>query len=516
MKKKTLTVLALMLNLSVFAQDIASIAVPDVNLFLNKTVAVFTDGKQFDYDEDKRVLSLSGNQAAMIAESNKELLTTMVSWYGAEVLSENDPSYFELQQVINAMSSDADFSIVQKKASSLKVDYILFANLDWLMYLDQLYVHEYQMKSLDVANGIVDRWSDSFYINAMQDYDVDAASARVSNSTIDAFKEMCSRITPRLYGITNVGKNGRQIDMLSITFSGYYQNDVINVYELEAISQSLDGADKTFIIANPIAQSTSIENDGPEYHVTLNNSVEFSPSLIAIAAPYANSDIIGAQYSYVPIFVEPLEEANDFSYSNKVKDRVNYALYTVIHQNRMLKVVADSDNGVVRPKYTVRLSEYSENKNITKFRLSILDYESGDVLGEHYIESHISNVEVAIASCFNKAFGATVALGSIKKNEVAIYTDKPIAYTEGDLFVLSVENENKDVAIYELVTWKGQEYVLKAVDILDKKLNDKLGQAISCDYVLSRYVEPLRNYKKDNSEFSKVAAANKLMNLISR
>lgn len=510
MRKIILSVIAIALCSFALAQS----EVPDGNYFLKKKVVVISEGGQYDYDEGKRILKPSGNQGEMIAQAQKTLLSNMVSWYGANVIPEMSSEYSDIKMALSNMSSDADFSNVQKVASSAGIDYVVMSDLTWMMFRDQLFIYEFHIKTLDVANGVIDRWSKNFYINALKDGNGEDATHRMTNGSCDAYKEACTRITPRLYGITNLKKGGKQAEMLSITFAGYYLNDVMYTYKLNGVLKNLDGTDKVFIVADPIAKSTKIKVEDPTYIVDFDGKIELDPTIIASAGSLITSNIPNAEYSFVPIAVEALDNANAKSYENHNRDMANYALFSAIHENRMLKVIANPSQSSTTIKYTCKLSDCTEAKNIAKFKLSIIDNESGSTIKESDIESHTSNFKTAIAACINDVFCATVALNEIGKKDISFVTDKPIAYTEGEKFILSVNNgEKKDIAIYELTSWNGQKYVFSLVKAIDKKLEGKIGKDAFAKYAISKYVELPKDLKKDNSEFKKVAVANKLMDL---
>ena len=83
-------------------------------------------------------------------------------------------------------------------------------------------------------------------------------------------------------------------------------------------------------------------------------------------------------------------------------------------------------------------------------------------------------------------------------------------YEEGEKFLLLLNDESHTpVVVYTLVTWKGQEYVFEESKVLDKKAAGRIGKDPNAQYILSGYVDPFRDPKKDNSEFKKVAGANK-------
>lgn len=486
----------------------------DFNYFLKKNVVIISEGGQYDYNEWERVLNpMGGYEASGIAESQKKILSDMLSWYGANVIPETSNEYSNIKMALTNMSSDADFSIVQKIAASAGIDYVFMSNLSWLMFRDQLFIFEYHIKSLDVANGIIDRWSKNFYMNALKDGDGTAATNRMTDGILDEYKEACTRFVPRLYGITNLKRGGKNAGMESITFRGYYKNDIMYAYKLNSVLKNLDGTDKVFIVADQIAKSTKIKIGDPTLIVDFDGKVGLDPTIIVSAGSLISANIPNAKYSYVPIVVEALDDANVKSYENHNKDLVNYSLFTAIHENRMLKVIATPQQ--VATKFTCKLSDYSESKNIVKFKITILDNESGSIVKESDIESHTSNLKTAVASSINSAFSATAALNEIGKKDISFVTDKPIAHSEGEKFVLSLNNEDKkDIAIYELISWNGQNYVFSQVKALDKKLAGKIGKNAYAKYSIYKYVDLPKDLKKDNSEFKKVASANKLMDLV--
>ena len=79
MKKLLLTINASAIGLMAFAQMSEG--------FAGKTIAVFTIGNQYDYDANKRTLNPSGGEGTLIAKSNCELITNMISWYGGNVIN---------------------------------------------------------------------------------------------------------------------------------------------------------------------------------------------------------------------------------------------------------------------------------------------------------------------------------------------------------------------------------------------------------------------------------------------
>ncbi len=516
MKRLFLSIVTLLLGIALFAQDNASVKREDGNEFVGKKIAVFAAGHQYEYDANKRVMRPSGGQGEAIAQSNAQLMANMMSWYGGKVLNPYDQEYRALQSVINSMNGDTDFSALQTKAKDLGVDYVFFEDMEWMMYLDQLFIYEYQIKMLDVAENVIDRKSAYFYINALKDAsNMDGATTRIANGHTDALKEMVTRITPRLWGIVGLSKNGKKADMYSITFAGYYLNDVFHIYKSGAEQKNLNGENAVFVTLTPLAKSTNIEIEDPKYIVSLDNKIELVPELIASAGSLITANISGVDYKYLPISVVALDGANASSYDNHNKEITNYALFNAIHQNKMLKVIADPSTAVVGPKFECKLSNYSESKNIVKVNLTITDLASGSVVKDVAIECHASNLDNVIASHVNSIFGTPVALGNVEKKTISFFVDYPIAFEEGELFLLSQNDDNRTpVVVYKLVSWKGQEYVFEVYKVLDKKTAGKIGKDPDAQYILTRYVEPLKDPMRDNSEFRKVASANKMFDLL--
>ena len=501
-----------------FAQGDASEKRTDGNEFVGKKIAVFAVGNQYDYDANKRVLRASGGQGAAVGQSNAQLMTNMMSWYGGKVLGPYDQEYRALQSVLNSMNGDGDVSTLQAKAKSLGVDYVFFEDMEWMMFLDQLFIYEYQIKLLDVAANTIDRKSVYFYINALKDAsNMDGATSRMTNGHLDALKETVTRISPRLWAIAGLAKNGKKADMYSVTFAGYYQNDIFEIYKVGAEQKNLNGESMVFVSLAPLAKSTKIEIEDPKYVISLDNKIELDPALIASAGSLITSNIPGLDYEYLPITVVSLEGANANSYDNYNKEVTNYALYNAIHKNKMLSVVANPSDAVVAPKYECKLSDYSEAKNVVKVKLTITDLATGSVVKDVAIESHTSNLDAVIASNINDVFGTPVALGNVEKKTISYFVKSPIAFEEGEKLLLSLNDENHTpVVVYNLVSWKGQEYVLEEAKVLDKKAAGKIGKDPDAQYILTRYVEPMKDPKKDNSEFKKVSGANKLLDLMGK
>lgn len=518
MKKFILAVASLTICTATFGQENGSEKRTDGNEFAGKKVAIFATGNQYDYDANKRVLRPSGSQGAAVAQSNAQLMTSMLSCYGGKVLKPSDQEYTALQAEISSMDGDGDVSSLQAKAKTLGVDYVVFEDLEWMMFLDQLFIYEYQIKLLDVAQNAIDRKSTYFYINALKDAsNMDGATSRMTNGHADALKEMVTRITPRLWGIVGLSKNGKIADMYSSTYSGYFKNDIFHIYKAGGEQRNLYGEATPFFTLTPLAESTNIEIEDPKYIISLDNKIELEPTLIASAGSLITSNIPGLDYPSLPITVVSLEGANANSYANHNKEVTNYALYNAIHKNKMLKVLADPSNADNAPKYECRLSNYSEAKNVVNVKLTITDLTTGSVVKDAAIESHTSNIDDVVASCVNEVFGTPVALGNVEKKTISYFVPCPIAYEEGDMFLLSFNDENHTpIVVYELVSWKGQEYVFKEQKVLDKKNASLIGKDPEAQYILSRYVDPIKDPKKDNSEFKKVASANKMLNLMGK
>lgn len=518
MKTTFLSIVMLSLGIVMFAQNSASEKREDGNEFVGKKIAVFAVGHLYDYDANKRVLQLSGDQGEAIAQSNAQLMTNMMSWYGGKVLNPYDQEYRALQSVISTMDGDSDFSTLQAKANELGVDYVFFEDMEWMMYLDQLFIYEYQIKMLDVAENVIDRKSAYFYINALKDAsNMDGATTRMTNGHLEALKETVTRITPRLWGVAGLSKNGKKADMYSATFAGYYLNDVFNIYKAGAEQKNLNGENEVFVTLTPLAKSTNIETEDTKYIISLDNKIESDPTLIASAGSLITANIPGVEYKHVPISVVALDGASASSYDKHNKEVTNYALFNAIHQNKMLKVIANPANAATAPKYECKLSNYSESKNVVKVKLTITDLSSGVVVKEASIESHTSNLDNVIASSVNELFGTPVALGNVEKKTISYFARNPIAFEEGEKLLLTLNDENHTpIVVYNLVTWKGQEYVLEEAKVLDKKAAGKIGKDPDAQYFLTRYAEPLKDPKKDNSEFKKAAGANKMFDMLGK
>lgn len=557
MKRLFLTMLALSIGVAMFAQGNSSEKNPDGNEFVGKKIAVFANCYQCDYDANKRTMSKMGAEAEAMAQSNAQMITNMMSWYGGKVLSSYDSNYAglqmfiqsigedksleniqakanefgidysllkdyvgysELQSLIQTMNGESDFSCLQAKAKEFEIDYVLLEDLVWMMYKDQLFIYEYQSTVLEVENNIVDRKSSYSYINALKDAaNMNAAADRITVEHAELLKEMATRITPRLWGIVGLSKNGKKADMYSVTFAGYYPNDVFQVYNVSGDMRNLDGKPTAFVKLTPVAKSTKFEIEDPKYIVNLDAKIQLDPANIVSAGSLITSNIPGVDYPSVPISIVALGNANADSYDAHNREVTNYALYNAVHKNKMLQVVANVENSEVTPQYECKLSDYSENKNIVQVKLTITDLSKNIVVKETAIESHTSNLDVMIAYHMNDVFGSATALGNVDKKTISYYVQSPIAYKEGEKFMLSLNDGNHTpVAIYTLLTWKGQEYVFEEVKVLNKKAANKIGKDAAAQYVLTRYVDPLKDPKKDNSEFKKVAAANKMMDLIAK
>lgn len=512
MKKLLLTIIASAIGLMAFAQMSEG--------FAGKTIAVFTIGNQYDYDANKRTLNPSGGEGTLIAKSNCELITNMISWYGGKVINPQSRESVILRQEMNKMNGDADFSVLRTRAKELSIDYVLWEDLEWMMYRDQLFIYEYQIKLLDVAKNVIDRKSSCFYMNAQKDaHDMEGATARLNNSHVDMLKEITSRVTPRLWAITGASKNGKRVDMLPATFAGYYTNDIFHVYKIGGEQRNLNGLTSSFLTLTPLAKSTKIETkDDNKYIVNLDSKIKLDPSYLISAGNLITSYLPGVNLPFIPIAVESIKGANASSYDNHNKEVTNYALYNAIHKNKMLKVIADSSDAILAPKYTCKLLNYSESKNIVKVQLTITDLEKAAVVKNVVIESHISNLDNVISSHINNIFGTPTALGDIEKKTISYYVQYPIAFQEGEKILLSLDDETRTpVVVYNLLQWQGQKYILEEVDVINKKAARKIGKDGYAKYLLMRYNEPLKDPKKDNSEFKKVAGGiNKLLDMVSK
>lgn len=557
MKRLLLTMVTLSIGMAMFAQESTSEKNPDGNEFLGKKIAVFTSGYQCDYDANKRTWNKMGAEADAMAQANAEMIYNMMKWYGGKALSIYDPNYTgllpliqmrnvdpesfdidakskeygvdplllkdyigyaELQSLIHGMDGNTDYANLQSKAKEVGIDYIILEDLVWMMFKDQLFIYEYQLNLLDVKNNIIDRNSSYSYINALKDAaNMNAASDRIIEEHAEQLKEMVTRITPRLWGIVGLSKNGKKADMYSVTFGGYYKNDVFNVYNMSGDMRNLNGKPTPFITLAPVAKSTKFEIEDPKYIVSLDSKIQLDPAHIVSAGSLITSYLPGVEYPSMPISVVALEGANASSYEAHNRAVTNYALYNAIHKNKMLQVVANVENNAVTPQYECKLSNYSENKNIVQVTITITDLLKNAVVQEATIESHTSNLDTEIASNINHIFGSPVALGNVDKKTISYFVESPIAYQEGEKFMLSLNDGNRTpVAIYTLLTWKGQEYVFEEVKVLNKKAANKIGKDAAAQYILTRYVDPIKDPKKDNSEFKKVAAANKVMDLIAK
>lgn len=518
MKKLFLTIAAFSISITMFAQENTTDKRADGNEYAGKRIAVFAAGNQYDYDANKRIMRASGGQGVAVGESNAQLMTNMMSWYGGKVLNPYDQEYRALQSVINSMNGDGDVSSLRAKAKELSIDYVFFEDMEWMMYLDQLFIYEYQIKMLDVTANVIDRKSAYFYINALKDAgNMDGATTRMTNGHADALKEMATRITPRLWGVVGLSKNGKKADLYSATFAGYYQNDVFEFYKSGTEQKDLLGEPTVFFTLTPLAKSIKIEIEDPKYIVSLDNTIELDPTLIAAAGSLITAKIPGLDYPNIPIIVKSLEGANASSYDNHNKEVTNYALYNAIHKNVMLRVTADPSDAAAAPKYECKLSNYSEVKNVVKVKFTITNLATNSIVKDIEIESHTSNLDDVIASHVNEVFGTPVALGDVEKKTISYFVPCPIAYEEGEEFLLSLNDEtHTPIVVYNLVSWKGQEYVFEESKIMDKTLTGKIGKDPDAQYILTRYVDPIKDPKKDNSEFKKVSSANKLLDLMGK
>ena len=516
MKKFLLTIMAFITSVAIFAHENPSEKEFDVNKYYGKKVAVFAIGNQFNYDANKRVLTKSGTLGEEIAKSNAQLMTNMLSYFGAKIISPTEQE--ALQSVINTMNSDADFSKLQAKAKELGVDYIFWEDMEWMMYLDQLFIYEYQIKLLDVSKNIIDRKSIYHSINAFKDANnMDAATDKMVCVHTDALKEAVTRITPRLWSIESISNNGKEATLNTLTFAGHYENDIFNIYKPGMVQCNLKGIPTNFVTLTPLAKSTKTKiEENNEYIISLDNEIESSLTLIASEGNLIPAEIAGVlEYSYIHITIESLDDANVNSYENHNKEITNYALYNAIHKNKMLKVIANPSNATSEPQYNCKLSNYSESKNIVKVQLTITDLINNSVVKDIVIESHTSNIDNVIAIQINEIFNTTAIVGDIEKNTISFYVQYPIAYEEGEKFLLSLNDENRTpIVIYELESWEGQKYVFKISKVVNKNIASKIGKGEITDYILTRYIDPIKDSKKDNSEFKKVSATNKLFDLI--
>lgn len=492
-----------------------------------------------------------------MTQSNAQMISNMMSWYGGKVISAHDSNYAglqvfiqrldrdkdypnlqakaeefgidhallkdyvgysELQAALQTMNGDYDFSGLQAIAQEFEIDYVFVEDLVWMMYKDQLYIYEYQIKLLDVENNVIDRKSSYSYINALKDAaNMNAAADRITADHADMLKEMVTRITPRLWGITGLSRNGKKADMYSVTFAGYYPNDVFQVYNVSGDMRNLDGKPTAFLKLTPIAKSTKFEVEDPKFIVNLDAKIQQDPANIVSAGSLITSNIPGLEYQSVPISVVALEDANSGSYDAHNRTVTNYALYNAVHKNKMLNVLANVENSKVAPQYECKLSDYSENKNIVKVKLTVTDMSRNAIVKEVSIESHTSNLDVMIAHHINDIFGSAAALGNVDKKTISYFVQSPVAYEEGEKFLLSLNDENHTpIVTYTLISWKGQEYVFEETKVLNKKVAKKIGKDATAQYILTRYVDPLKDPKKDNSEFKKVAVANKMLDVIAR
>jgi hypothetical protein len=70
--------------------------------------------------------------------------------------------------------------------------------------------------------------------------------------------------------------------------------------------------------------------------------------------------------------------------------------------------------------------------------------------------------------------------------------------------------------MYTLLTWNGQEYIFEELKTLNGKVARKIGKDPNASYILKRHVDTMKDPKKDNSEFKKVAAVNKVFDMLAK
>ena len=466
-------------------------------IYNGNSVAIFTHvakyavGGLMDIRE-----AIPGELESELQTAFNVMVTSVAQNHGLQVVNRDNEAFIKTQKWLQETKSEDYIDGLSVRAKSIGATHILLQDLTVYTYGNAYIVLEVMNNIISVQTNISKRNIRRYRIS------INASSDEISDIITqekNAVRNYFMNAFPAFFVLYKTSRNTAFLYPTSAF--GVDTKDKVFFYYWENVQFSVQGQNYNFSKMEQISIGTEPEAVNGSLHVKLDKKLSVSDNLVIKLGDILHSEI--TTYAHVPLSFSGFISSGN-AYEDYCRKQINNAVYNALYDYACVNLIESENLAVIKAernlqktedfidgsvieqfkasgaRYILNTSEFSNDQDIVRFKMSVVDISAGTVVKEFLINCHISRLDEVVKYYINQIFVAPIAIGKVAGRQIDVYPVLPIASSEGESFSILYNKSIVDpisgkniysrieIAKCTLSKWNGQEYVLTIDEVLSK------------------------------------------------
>lgn len=526
--KKLLCLALAFISLSSFGQTAT-----DANgnkVYNGSSIAIFTRVTKFAVGgaaDIKKVMPGELEEELRVALNT--MATSAAQSQGVQVVNRDDATFRKTQQWLDESKNEDYLDGLSVRAKGIGATHLLVQDATFYTYGNAYIILELMYNVISVQTNVSSRNIRRYRLPVIgtekEVHEMMAQEkATIRKYFMDAF--------PGFFVLQKT--SGTTAYLAATSAFGIDTPDNVCFYNWENMKLPLQGQTYDFSKMELVSVGTKPKVVNGYLQVKLDRKLSSTNNLVIKLGDCLHSEI--GTYFHVPVAFVDLKlsgnAADDFC-----RKQINNAVYNALYDFACINLIESDELSLVKKErelqkseefidgsvieqfkasgaqYVLNISEFSQNQQFVKMKLSALDVSTGTIEKDFMIECHISNIDEVVKYYINLLFVTPIAIGDFSKKQIKVYPMLPIASNEGESFSILFNKPSKNpltgqtiynrvaIAKCTLTQWNVQEYVMTISQITSKEdfeaINGIKGTGL---FYLQKDLPEPQNVMVDNTE----------------
>lgn len=530
MKKFLVPIVLILFSLASFAQTATD---ADGNKVYNgSSMAIFTRINKYSINSAAEMSkAIPSDLEEGLRVGIQAMATSAAQNQGIQVVNRDDATFKAAQSWIEESKNEDYMDGLSARAKKIGATHILIQDIRVFSYGNAYVSFEILRNIVSVQTNVSTKFLTKHWIGITES---EQASSDMITKEKQSLRKYFMDAFPGFF-ILNQCK-GNTVSLGVASLFGMDVNDQVCFYNWENVKAPIHGQMLDF--SKMELQATGTIGSNPKIvngflQLKLDNKLTSTNNLVIKLGDVLHSEI--NTYSHIPVAVVDLK-----TYGSKMDDyckiQINNAIYNTLYNYAFINLIESDDLSFVKNErnlqktedfidgsvieqfkasgayYILSLSDFTQQNQIVKFNMSLVDVETGAVEKDVLINCHVSNVDKVVSYNISNFFVSPIAVGAYSKKQITVYPECPIASNVGEPFTIlynkPICNPMTGETIYNrvplakcvLTKWNCQEYIMTVNEILDQEDFDKLSTIKEKDlfYLQKNLPEP-QKIMEDNT-----------------
>lgn len=501
-------------------------------VYNGSSIAIFTRITKFSVGGDADIKKvMPGEQEDGLRLALNTMATSAAQNQGIQVVNRDNDTFRKTQQWLDESKSEDYIDGLSVRAKSIGATHLLVQDITFYTYGNAYVVLEIMYNVISVQTNVSSRNVRRYRINTIGYKDdiqmmIAQEKASIRRYFMDAF--------PGFFVLQSTKGTAATLGVASAF--GVDTPDQVCFYSWENMSLPFRGQPTNFSKMELVSVGTNPKVVNGFLQVKLNKKLTTTNNLVIKLGDCLHSEI--NTYYHVPVAFVNLKLSGNPT-SDFCKKQVNNAVYNALYDYACINLIESDELSLVKSErelqkseefidgavieqfkasgaqYVLNISDFSENKHVVKFKLSVLDVALGTIEKDFLIECHVSNIDKVVKYYVNMIFVTPIAIGECDKKQMKVYPLLPIASNEQEEFSIlynkPITNHMTGETIYNrieiakctLAQWNIQEYVMTITKITSKEDFEEIAKNKATGlYYLQKNIPEPQNVMIDNTELN--------------